>query len=100
MSLANLADAITTVVEYNWAKELDDYRDHEESRQGHIFIHLVELDRFVSGRPWEPEDFLLTESCPKCGRPTCKSEAFEDEGEGDEAGRTFYYCSEHCREAH
>jgi hypothetical protein len=39
-------------------------------------------------------------SCPKCGASVFTEDAFEDEGEDDEAGRTFYYCSEHCRETH
>lgn len=40
------------------------------------------------------------EFCPKCGKRVTRADAFEDEGEGEEAGRTFYYCSERCREAH
>lgn len=40
------------------------------------------------------------EHCPKCGKPVTRADAFEDAGTGEEAGRTFYYCSEHCREAH
>lgn len=40
------------------------------------------------------------ESCPKCGTWVTRERAFLDEGEGDEEGRTFYYCSEHCRETH
>jgi predicted RNA-binding Zn-ribbon protein involved in translation (DUF1610 family) len=38
-------------------------------------------------------------SCPKCGT-THHSTEFEDEGEGAEAGRTFRYCSEACKEKH
>lgn len=40
------------------------------------------------------------ESCPKCGTQVLRDNAFIDEGEGDESGRTFYYCSEYCRETH
>lgn len=40
------------------------------------------------------------ESCPKCGASVTREAAFTDEGEGEELGRTFYYCSEHCRETH
>lgn len=40
------------------------------------------------------------ESCPKCGDTVTRGAAFEDQGEGEESGRTFYYCSEHCRETH
>jgi DNA-directed RNA polymerase subunit M/transcription elongation factor TFIIS len=40
------------------------------------------------------------ESCPKCGARVMRSEAYPDEGTGDESGRTFYYCSERCRETH
>jgi hypothetical protein len=38
-------------------------------------------------------------SCPKCGR-LHRSTEFEDEGTGAEAGRTFRYCSAHCRRTH
>lgn len=40
------------------------------------------------------------ESCPKCGDNITRGEAFTDEGTGEESGRTFYYCSERCRETH
>jgi YHS domain-containing protein len=40
------------------------------------------------------------ESCPKCGARIARENAHQDEGERDEAGRTFYYCSEECRESH
>src|ERR1700730_13608396 len=36
------------------------------------------------------------ESCRRCGARVLRSEAHEDEGTGDESGRTFYYCSERC----
>lgn len=98
MSLAELQAAINALIEYNWTDELHDYRDNEESGRGHIFVHMVALDRFANGSLWESEDFLLTESCPKCGRSTCKAEAFDDVDGED--GLVFYYCSEHCREAH
>lgn len=45
-------------------------------------------------------DAKILESCPKCGATVTRGESFVDTGEGDEAGRTFYYCSEHCRETH
>ena len=45
-------------------------------------------------------DAKILESCPKCGGTVTRGEAFVDTGEGPEAGRTFYYCSEHCRETH
>src|ERR1700693_48544 len=35
-------------------------------------------------------------SCPKCGARVLRSEAYPDEGTGDESGRTFFYCSERC----
>jgi hypothetical protein len=38
--------------------------------------------------------------CAKCGRKVKKSAAFIDKGEGDEAAKTFYYCSGVCRENH
>ena len=39
-------------------------------------------------------------SCAKCGARVLRSKSFDDEGEGEEAGRTFHYCSESCRESH
>lgn len=39
-------------------------------------------------------------SCAKCGTAIEKHKALEDEGQDGEAGRTFYYCSEHCLETH
>jgi len=41
-----------------------------------------------------------TVSCAKCGNPVLKNEAIEDKGTGEESGRIFYYCSEHCFETH
>jgi hypothetical protein len=38
-------------------------------------------------------------SCPKCGAQHNSTE-FEDEGEYEEAGRTFRYCSKDCMETH
>jgi hypothetical protein len=46
------------------------------------------------------KDGCRMESCPKCGTAVRRALAYVDEGEGPEAGRTFYYCSEHCRETH
>jgi predicted RNA-binding Zn-ribbon protein involved in translation (DUF1610 family) len=45
------------------------------------------------------EDWTL-ESCPKCGQKVHRCEACISEGTGEEAGRTFYYCSEYCKETH
>lgn len=41
-----------------------------------------------------------TLTCAKCGASVSSAESFDDEGEGEEAGRMFHYCSEHCRETH
>lgn len=38
--------------------------------------------------------------CAKCGTQHPRRNSFTDEGEGDEAGRTFFYCSNDCRERH
>jgi DNA-directed RNA polymerase subunit M/transcription elongation factor TFIIS len=59
-------------------------------------IHAEELLREARGQFIRESD---THSCPKCGTQHDSTE-FEDEGEGDEAGRTFYYCSEACKETH
>ena len=39
-------------------------------------------------------------TCCKCGGRVLRTKAVMDEGEGEEAGREFAYCSENCREAH
>jgi len=42
----------------------------------------------------------ITESCPKCGTPVTREDAITEDGEDEEEGRTFYYCSQHCFETH
>lgn len=59
-------------------------------------LHAEELLREARGQFIRESD---AHSCPKCGTQHDSTE-FEDEGEGDEAGRTFYYCSEACLETH
>jgi DNA-directed RNA polymerase subunit M/transcription elongation factor TFIIS len=59
-------------------------------------LHAEELLREARGQFIRESD---AHSCPKCGTQHDSTE-FEDEGEGDEAGRTFYYCSEACKETH
>ncbi len=39
-------------------------------------------------------------SCPKCGKQFPREDAVTDQGTGAEAGRTFNYCSQHCKETH
>jgi hypothetical protein len=45
------------------------------------------------------------DSCRKCGAPLTLGDVVDgractDAGEGEEEGRVFVYCSEHCRETH
>lgn len=51
MNLNELREAITKVLEYNWADEERDYNDRggdcEENDQ-HIYKTLLELDRFIN----------------------------------------------------
>ena len=54
---------------------------------------------FEDGRYYCYPEVAL-EHCPKCGAAVMRGDAFLDYGEGPEAGRTFYYCSDLCREAH
>lgn len=56
--LKGLTTAISKVVEYNWDKEKDDFRDNEESRPLHIFRYLVHLDNFLGGTDATPESYL------------------------------------------
>jgi hypothetical protein len=51
----------------------------------------------IGGLPDEEDEIA---SCPKCGTPVSTADSFDDEGVGDESGRTFHYCSEHCRQTH
>ncbi len=39
-------------------------------------------------------------SCAKCGTVVAQSKVIVDEGEGEEAGNIFYYCSTNCRDHH
>lgn len=67
----------------------------------HNMNGLLKRREWVEGCP--PDDAsvgFMIESCPKCGLKVTREDAFVDEGEGEEAGRTFYYCSERCRETH
>jgi hypothetical protein len=43
---------------------------------------------------------MTSHHCPKCGAIVMEQDAFVDHGEGEEAGRKFFYCSEACREKH
>jgi len=71
---------------------------------------IVDVLTFARSKGWDVEMILNSaqnhlyaetkESCPKCGKTITRENAFTDEGTGDELGRTFYYCSEHCREVH
>lgn len=40
------------------------------------------------------------ESCARCGVKVTPAQAVTDQGEGEEAGRTFTYCSYYCRDTH
>lgn len=60
------------------------------------------------GVPGVAVDTILAagiESCRKCGaaltlRDVVEGDACTDQGEGEEAGNVFVYCSAHCRETH
>jgi hypothetical protein len=58
-SIDDLANAIRAVVDYNWKDELRDYEgDKNDSREVHIFNHLVALDNWINGTPYTPESYL------------------------------------------
>lgn len=51
--------AMAAIVEYNWAKELDDYAEnYPECQGGHIFEHLVAVDNWLNGTDTSPEAYL------------------------------------------
>lgn len=51
-------DQIRDVIQYNWADERADYREHQEDGQHHIFLKLVALDNWVNGTKFTPADHL------------------------------------------
>jgi hypothetical protein len=48
----------------------------------------------------ERQEVETIESCPKCGTQVVRRDAVIDFGQGEEIGRSFYYCSEECEETH
>ena len=79
-------------------------------RHGEIHYTVETSEECPCGAAYDPESTpefcqvckgsMDLVSCAKCGGRVLRESAIEDEGEGDEAGRTFHYCSEHCRETH
>ncbi len=59
------ADALNAVLEYNWSDERDDYADNPESREGHIFVSLVELENMLQGEDKTPDSYLTSEELEK-----------------------------------
>jgi hypothetical protein len=71
---------------------------------------IVDLCHFARSKGWDTETILRSaadhleaetiESCAKCGKPVTHEWATTDEGTGEEEGKTFYYCSDECRDRH
>lgn len=79
-----------------WSGDLRNATKQLKYWKGVLNIHP--LSALASDIRIFPVDPFCT--CPKCGKAVDPQKAFTDEGEDDEAGRTFYYCSEYCRETH
>ena len=52
------AEHIRRVLAYCWEKELLDYQENEESREGHIFNDLVGIENFLYDENTEPREYL------------------------------------------
>lgn len=61
-----------------------DWQDMERSAQEHF-------DAETGGR---------NVNCAKCGTPKPKRDMLASEGEGDETGKRFFYCSQPCLDKH
>lgn len=57
-----LRAALRKVLDYNWVDEREDYRDHEEDGDVHIFVHLVALDNFLQGTTKTPSQHVAERS--------------------------------------
>jgi hypothetical protein len=75
-----VTDLVTDVLQFAMRKGID-VEAIIASAQNHIWAETVE-------------------SCPKCGNRTTRQWASIDYGSGAEEGRTFYYCSDECKETH
>ena len=50
--------AINSILNYNWVDELEDFRDHEQETDCHIFTALVTVDNWLHGTEAKPAGFL------------------------------------------
>lgn len=82
-----------------------------ERRQHYTATDLItDVLTFARSKGWDVEAILQSaqnhlhaetvEHCRKCGKPVTREWATVDYGTGPEAGNTFYYCSEDCRDRH
>lgn len=90
-----------------------DYRNTDMASRMYDYMAsdlIVDVLHFARSKGWDTDALLASaqmhlhaetvEHCPKCGRAVIREDACADQGEGAEAGRTFYYCSVECRDAH
>jgi len=84
---------------------LEDALDYIEAINGSTFGDVYNnasqaLGMLEGGRGLDEEMPAREVACAKCGEPVATEEAVTDEGEGPEAGRTFFYCSDDCKDRH
>jgi hypothetical protein len=71
---------------------------------------ITDVLTFAKSKGWDVDTILASVknhlwaetpvSCAKCGNRTTHEWAIADPGTGPEAGNTFYYCSDACKEKH
>lgn len=88
-------DAVSALERELGVDDLAEYSDY--GVDGALNLDAGELIEQVYGGE---EDGGKGVSCAKCGAFVPVSRAVTSEGEGPEAGRTFYYCSRDCEERH
>jgi len=103
VTVAMMAECAQQIARLNIHREEirdgDGFRRYEEEDCEEVLRETILLARNSTGEA--PENLILDNSnCPKCGVRFRTDDGFEDDGEGEEDGRFFIYCSEACRAAH
>lgn len=76
-TLMDLAASIRAVVDYNWDDERAHYdADENDSREVHIFNHLVALDNWINSTGYTPEEYLAVKLADKEMAPVSTDERF------------------------
>ena len=57
-STTDLEAALRVLLDYNWKDELEDFKDHEDETDCHIFVTMVALDNFINNTNHTPESYV------------------------------------------